>query len=127
MVNNASSSNPQSPIVNNYYGGYPPKDTYDFSSPKKKRCRLTIQVNSSPISGFDAVKYNTAGLYTFLHRCEEKYKDCEFTEVLEKLQDQKVGIDLLGSITAAELQGVCGVTWGTAFRIIKSYPKWHSL
>jgi hypothetical protein len=78
----------------------------------------------SPIHEIDPKEYNTTGLEAFMDYCYEKYGDYEFLEALHSLQEKKLGVDLLKDVDANILKSECGLTHGTALRIIKCYPVW---
>jgi hypothetical protein len=78
----------------------------------------------SPIHGIDPKEYNTTGLEAFMDYCYDKYGDYEFLDALQSMQEKKLGVDLLKDVDANILKSECGLTHGTALRIIKCYPVW---
>jgi len=79
---------------------------------------------SSPLRGIDPKDYSDHGLLVFMEWLDDKYADSDFLRAYEKLKAKKIGVDLLGSISAECLSDRCDIIYGTALRMVEAYPIW---
>jgi hypothetical protein len=85
-----------------------------------------VEAETSRVFGYDPHEYNQEGLMGFMEWLTAKYQDNEFVnDSYYRLQEKKLGIDLLKDITSDVLVKECDITLGTAFRIVKGYMAWQ--
>jgi hypothetical protein len=79
----------------------------------------------SPISGYAPKDYTQDALKDFMIHLGEKYEDLRFVDVLERLQENDIGVDLLsGPNMARTISDLCEISSGMAMRMVKDYPGW---
>lgn len=59
--------------------------------------------------------------------CARKYgSDDDFKEAFQQLQKHKIGVDLIEDTAMDILTERCGIPYGIAERLKKSFPKWKT-
>jgi len=87
-------------------------------------------VFNSPVFNVDPSDYKDKGLREFLTWCGNEFKETELfeVEVYAKLRKQDVGLDIFkddGGVDAETLKRECGLTFGTAKRLVTAYSRWE--
>lgn len=79
----------------------------------------------SPISGYAPKDYTQDAMKAFITYLSERYEDPRFVDILEKLREHNIGVDLLsGPNIARTISEVCEISSGMALRMVKDYPGW---
>lgn len=79
----------------------------------------------SPISGYAPKDYTQDAMKDFMTHLGEKYEDPRFVDVLGRLRENDIGVDLLsGPNMARTISDLCEISSGMAMRMVRDYPGW---
>jgi hypothetical protein len=105
-----------------------PFDTRRYNDPVSPSKKLIKKPRRNVIQllrerGYGPKDFNGRGLKEFLtwYQCKDPEED--FDVICEQLQEEKLGVDLLGDIDPSILMS-CGIEQGTAIRILEGFNEW---
>jgi len=112
------------PVI--HYNMYPPSSSNETpslpSTPPRVQAASAI---FSPVPGYCAKDFTKDALKAYLSHLADKYEEPRYAAAYAKLQENDIGIDLLGEPNmVTTIRDVCNVSHGIAVRIVKEYVSW---